>query len=327
MTWWMHVIEVVVLFSVVMTLTTLTMWAERRLLGLLQERWGPNRVGPLGLLQPVADVIKLMTKEDWIPPFADKWVFLIAPLIVSSTTVIAFGVVPVGPGFGIADLDIGLLFFLGMGSLSVYSALLGGWASNNKYSLLGGLRAASQTISYEVFMGVSVLGVVAISGSFDLRHIVNAQTPLWFAITQPVGFVVFSIAGIAEMHRTPFDLPEAEPELVAGFHSEYSSMKFGLFFVGEYASMVVISAALTALFLGGWHGPFVSDTGIGPWIGVLWFTLKELACLFTLIWIRASLPRPRFDQLMGWGWKYLLPLCLLQLVVTGAVLLALHPAS
>jgi NADH-quinone oxidoreductase subunit H len=312
------VLEVLVLFGAVMSLATAMIWVERRLLGLFQERWGPNRVGPFGLLQPVADVIKLVTKEDWVPPFADKPLFVLAPLIVASTTLIAFAVVPITPTLGVVDLDIGLLFFLAMGSLSVYSALVGGFASNSKYSLLGGLRAAAQSVSYEVFMGLALLGVVALAGSFDLRAIVEAQSPVWFVVYQPIGFVLFLIAGVAEMHRTPFDLPEAEPELIAGFHAEYSSMKFGLFFVGEYASMVVIASATTALFLGGWHGPLLPP--------LVWFLLKVMALLVLFVLMRGALPRPRFDQLMAFGWKVLLPLSLLQLLVTAALILVFDPS-
>lgn len=311
-------VEIVALFAAVMTLAAGMIWVERRFLGLVQERWGPNRVGPFGLLQPLADVIKLVTKEDWVPPFADRTLFVLAPLIVATTTLLAFAVVPVTPDLGVVDLDIGLLFFLAMGSLSVYSALVGGFASRSKYALLGALRAAAQSVSYEVFMGLSVLGTVVLAGSFDLRTIVHAQSPVWFVVYQPIGFVVFLVAGIAEMHRTPFDLPEAEAELVAGFHSEYSAMKFGLFFVGEYASMVVIASIVTTLFLGGWQGPLLPP--------LVWFLLKVLVLLLLFVLVRASLPRPRFDQLMELGWKVLLPLSLLQLVATGALVLILDPA-
>lgn len=312
-------IEVVALFGAVMVLATLTIWFERRFLALVQERLGPNRVGPLGLLQPVADVIKLVAKEDWTPPFADRGVFVLAPLIVSTAVLLAFAVVPVTPTLGVVDLDVGLLFFLGMGSLTVYSALLGGWASGTKYALLGGMRAAAQSMSYEVFMGLSVLGVVALAGSFDLRAIVEAQRGLWFVWLQPVGFVIFLVAAVAEMHRAPFDLPEAETELVAGFHTEYSAMKFGLFFLGEYVSLVVLSSAVTVLFLGGWHGPLLPP--------LAWFLLKVLLLIALFVLIRGSLPRPRFDQLMAFGWTVLLPLSLAQLLVTGAAILFLRPVG
>lgn len=291
-------------------------WIERRLLGLWQDRYGPNRVGPLGILQVLADMIKLLFKEDWIPPFADRVVFVLAPAIVMTTTLLAFAVIPVAPGIGITDLDgIGILFFLAMSGLSVYSAVLAGWASNSKYALLGSIRAAAQMLSYEVFMGLSFLGVVLLAGSFDLRVIVEAQRAVWYIGPQFVGFVIFLIAGIAETHRLPFDLPEAESELVAGFHTEYSSLKFGMFFIGEYAGIILISAMITTLFLGGWRGPLLPP--------VLWFLVKTgfFVCFFILL--RAALPRPRYDQLMALGWKAMLPLSLLNLMATGAILLAI----
>jgi NADH-quinone oxidoreductase subunit H len=290
-------------------------WVERRLLALWQDRWGPNRVGPLGLLQVLADAIKLLMKEDWIPPFADRLVFVIAPAVVMVTVLLSLAVVPVSPSIGVAHLDVGLLFFLAMSSLGVYSVVLGGWASDNKYSLLGALRAASQMLSYEVFMGLSLMGVVLIAGSFDLRTIVDAQRHRWFCIPQCVGLAVFLIAGIAETRRLPFDLPEAENELIAGFHSEYSGMKFGLFFVGEYLGIIVISSMITTLFFGGWQGPWLPP--------ILWFLLKTFAFIGLFILLRASLPRPRYDQLMSYGWKLLLPLSLLNLSVTAAVVIGL----
>ena len=226
-----------VLFGILFTVLTiggLLIWLERRLLALWQDRYGPNRVGPFGLLQVVADMIKVFTKEDWIPPFADKAVFIIAPAVIVVVVLMSFAVIPFAPGIEVVDLNIGLLFFLAMSSLGVYSVALAGWASNSKYSLLGGLRASAQMLSYEVFMGLSLMGVVMLAGSFNLREIVEAQQDGWFVVPQFIGFVVFFIAGIAETHRLPFDLPEAESELVAGFHSEYSGLKFGMFFVGEY---------------------------------------------------------------------------------------------
>jgi len=289
-------------------------WLERRLLGLWQDRYGPNRVGPFGILQVVADMIKIFTKEDWIPAFADRVVFVIAPAVIIFTTVMSFAVIPMTARFNVIDLNIGLLFFLAMSSLGAYSVVLGGWASNNKYSLLGGLRAASQMISYEVFMGLSLLGIVAMTGSFSLKEIVMAQRGLWNIVPQFFGFVVFLVAGVAEMHRLPFDIPEAESELVAGFHSEYSGMKFGMFFVGEYIGVFLISALITTLFFGGW---------LGPWLpGFVWFFLKTGAFMAFFILLRASLPRPRFDQLMSYGWKVMLPLALANLVVTGAIVVA-----
>ena len=232
-------------------------WLERRLLGLWQDRYGPNRVGPFGLLQVVADAIKIFFKEDWIPPFADKAVFVLAPAIIMLAVLMSFAVIPFSSSLGVVDLNIGLLFFLGMSSLGVYSVVLGGWASNNKYSLLGGLRAAAQMLSYEVFMGLSLIGVVMLAGSFDLRTIVEAQKAVWYCVPQILGFVVFMVAGVAETRRIPFDLPEAESELVAGFHSEYSAMKFGMFFVGEYLGITLISVMIATLFFGGWLGPLL----------------------------------------------------------------------
>ncbi len=309
------VIIAVVLF-IVLNLAAGLVWVERRLLALWQDRYGPNRVGPFGLLQPLADSVKLFFKEDWIPPFADKPVFVLAPAIIVATALLSFAVIPLAPGFVVADLNIGLLFLLAMSSLGVYSIVLAGWASNNKYSLLGGIRASAQMLSYEVFMGLSMLGVVVISGSFRLTDIVEAQRKLWFVIPQFAGFVLFLIAGVAEARRLPFDLAEAESELIAGFHSEYSGMKFGMFFVGEYIGVTLISAAISLLYFGGWLGPFLPAP--------VWFAIKTLAFICLFILLRAALPRPRFDQLMGWGWKFMLPLALVNLLVTGAVVLALR---
>ena len=290
-------------------------WLERRLLGLWQDRYGPNRVGPFGIFQVIADMIKIFTKEDWIPSFADKAVFVIAPAIIILTTVLSFAVIPLTPLFSVLDINIGLLFILAMSSMGAYSVVLGAWASNNKYSLLGGLRAASQMISYEVFLGLSLLGVVVMTGSFSLKEIVAAQEGMWNIVPQFFGFVVFTVAGIAEMHRLPFDIPEAESEIVAGFHSEYSGMKFGMFFVGEYIGVFLISSLITTLFLGGWHGPWLP--------GWVWFPLKTFVFMSFFILLRAALPRPRFDQLMSYGWKLMLPLALANLVVTGAIVLSM----
>jgi NADH-quinone oxidoreductase subunit H len=301
---------------VALSLAAGLIWLERRLLALWQDRYGPNRVGPFGLLQVLADMIKIFTKEDWIPPFADRPVFVIAPAVIAVTVLLSLAVVPVTPAIGVVSLNIGLLFFLAMSSLGVYGVVLAGWASDSKYSLLGGLRAAAQMLSYEVFMGLSLMGVVLIAGSFDLRAIVAAQDRLWFVIPQFVGFAVFLIAGVAETRRLPFDLPEAESELVAGFHSEYSGMKFGLFFVGEYLGIILISAMITTLFLGGWHGPWLPP--------IVWFLIKTFAFICFFILLRASLPRPRYDQLMAYGWKLLLPLSLLNLSVTAAVVIGIH---
>ena len=301
---------------VVLGIASGLIWVERRLLALWQDRYGPNRVGPFGLLQVLADMIKIFAKEDWVPPFADKPVFIIAPAIIMVSVLLSFAVLPIAPGIIISDLNIALLFFLAMSSLGVYSIVLAGWSSDNKYSLLGGLRAAAQMLSYEVFMGLSLMGVVLLAGSFSLVDIVRAQQKIWFIVPQFLGFLLFLIAGLAETRRLPFDLPEAESELVAGFHSEYSGMKFGMFFVGEYLGITLISAMITILFFGGWMGPVLPP--------LLWFFIKTFFFLGLFILIRASLPRPRFDQLMAWAWKLMLPLALANLLVTGAVLLAFY---
>ena len=308
------IVIVFAVFFVGLNLAALLIWVERRLLALWQDRYGPNRVGPLGLLQVLADMIKIFFKEDWIPPFADKAVFVLAPAVAVATVLMSYSVLPVAPGIAVADLNIGLLFFLGMSSLGVYSVVLAGWASDNKYSLLGGLRAAAQMLSYEVFMGLSVMGVVLLAGSFNLGTIVEAQRKMWFVVPQFLGFVLFVIAGLAETRRTPFDLPEAESELIAGYHSEYSGMKFGMFFVGEYLGVILISAMISVLFFGGWLGPFLPPT--------LWLLIKTFFFIGFFILVRAALPRPRFDQLMSWGWKLMLPLTLANLLITGAVVVS-----
>jgi NADH-quinone oxidoreductase subunit H len=309
-----HALTIAGVLIVSLTVAAGLIWTERRLLALWQDRYGPNRVGPFGILQVLADMIKIFTKEDWIPPFADKVVFVLAPAIIMVTVLLSFAVLPVAPGVVVADLNIALLFFLGMSSLGVYSIVLAGWASDNKYSLLGGLRASAQMLSYEVFMGLSLMGVVLQAGSFSLTRIVEAQRHLWFVVPQFLGFVLFMIAGAAETRRLPFDLPEAESELVAGFHSEYSGMKFGMFFVGEYLGVALVSALIATLFFGGWLGPLLPP--------IVWFLIKTFFFIAVFILLRASLPRPRFDQLMAWGWKLMLPLALANLLVTGAVVLA-----
>jgi NADH-quinone oxidoreductase subunit H len=309
----LHLVTLFSILFVVLTIGGLLIWLERRLLGLWQDRYGPNRVGPFGLLQVLADMIKVFTKEDWIPPFADKAVFIIAPALIVVVVLMSFAIIPFAPGIEVVGLNIGLLFFLAMSSLGVYSVALAGWASGSKYSLLGGLRASAQMLSYEVFMGLSLMGVVMIAGSFNLREIVEAQRHVWFVLWQPIGFVVFFIAGIAETHRLPFDLPEAESELVAGYHSEYSGMKFGMFFVGEYLGITLISALTVVLFFGGWLGPVLPP--------LAWFLIKTFAFINFFILLRASLPRPRYDQLMSFGWKVMLPMALVNLMVTGAIVL------
>lgn len=298
----------------VISVSALLIWVERRLIAIWQDRLGPNRVGPLGLLQVVADMIKIFFKEDWIPPFADKPVYLVAPVIIMMTMLLGFVIVPFAPGIGIIDFNFGLLYFFALSSLSVYSVVLAGYASNNKYALLGSLRAAAQSISYEVFMGLSAMGVVMLSGTFNLRDIVLAQQNGWFCFPQIAGLLAFTVAAVAESHRGPFDLPEAEHEIVAGFHLEYSGMKFGMFFVGEYLGVTLNSAMIVTLFFGGWLGPPL----LPP---LLWFVLKTSVGIMFFILIRAALPRPRYDQLMALGWKLMLPLTLLNLVVTGGAAL------
>ncbi|MBK8990494.1 MAG: NADH-quinone oxidoreductase subunit NuoH [Gammaproteobacteria bacterium] len=312
---WAVVKAVIILLAAVIFAAYLS-FIERRVLALWQDRYGPNRVGPFGIFQLPADVVKMLFKEDWIPPFADKLTFLIAPIIAMSALFISYIIVPVTPTWYVADFDIGILFFLAMAGLAVYAVLFAGWSSNNKYSLLGGLRSAAQTVSYEVFMGLSLMGVVAQTGSFNMREIVEAQRELWFIVPQFLGFCTFALAGIAVTHRSPFDLPEAEQELAAGYHTEYAGMKWAMFFVGEYIGIVVVSSLLTTLFLGGWLGP-------GPdWLAPLWFVAKTLVFVTLFILVRAALPRPRYDHLMTAGWMVCLPITLLNLLVTGAVLLA-----
>jgi NADH-quinone oxidoreductase subunit H len=301
-----------VLGAVIITAAML-IWVERRLLAVWQDRLGPNRLGPLGLMQVAADMIKILSKQDWVPPFADKAVFVLAPTVIMITMLTAFAVVPIAPGVGIADFNFGLLYFLALSSLSVYSLVLAGYASHNKYALYGALRAAAQMLSYEVFMGLSVMGVVILAGTFDLRAIVEAQQRVWYVVPQVIGFLVFFVAALAESHRTPFDLPEAEHELVAGFHTEYSGIKFGMFFVGEYIGITLSSAMMVTLFFGGWHGPLLPP--------VIWFVLKTFLFIMLFILVRGALPRPRYDQLMSFGWKIMLPLALLNLMLTGAVVL------
>lgn len=295
------------------TIASLLVWGERRLLALFQERHGPNRLGILGLGQLPADILKMFFKQDWIPPFSEKFVFVLAPAIIMSTSLLSFMVIPAAPGFVVLDSSVGLLIFLALSSLGAYSVVLAGWSSNNKYALLGGLRAAGQMLGYEVFMGLSVMGVVARAGSFNLTHIIESQSHCWNIFPQIIGFVIFYIAALAETHRTPFDLAEAESELVAGFHSEYSGLKFGMFFVGEYVGVTLMSAMMSVLFLGGWHGPLLPP--------VVWFLIKTCLLICSFVLIRGTLPRLRYDQLILMGWKYLLPLALLNLMITAGLIL------
>jgi len=309
-------LEMTIIIALLIPIAAMLVWVERRMIGIWQDRLGPNRVGPFGILQSFADLLKILGKEDWIPPFSDRLVFTIAPVIGAVCVLMSFAVIPFSPTIGVSDLNIGLLFFLAMASLAVYSVVLAGWASNSKYALLGGMRAAAQTVSYEVFMGISVMGVVLLTGSFNLREIVLAQESGWLIQTQFLGFVIFLIAGIAESHRLPFDLPEAETELTAGFHTEYSGLKFALFFLGEYLSVTLISAMSVVLFFGGWLMPEPLDSWLPP---LAWFILKIVFFVFFFILLRTSLPRPRFDQLLSFGWKYMLPLALINLIATAAL--------
>ena len=312
----------IILFGVVICAAFLS-FVERRLLALWQDRYGPNRAGPFGLLQLPADMIKMFFKEDWTPPFVDKLTFWLAPAIAMSGLLLAFLVIPIVPGWVVADLDIGLLFFLAMAGLAVYAVMFAGWASNSKYALLGGIRSTAQTVSYEVFMGLSLMGIIAVSGSFKLTDIVMAQKHCWFVFPQFLGFFTFAIAGVAVAHRAPFDLPEAEQELAAGFHTEYSGLKWGMFFVGEYVGVVLVSALTTVLFFGGWLPPF--EWSGFDWIPpFFWFWIKTVFFIMLFILIRAALPRPRYDQIMDFGWRICLPITLVNLVGTAAVVLLLH---
>ncbi len=330
-------LKITLILVVFLTAIAYTVLMERKVLGFIQLRYGPNRVGPWGLLQPLADLLKLLFKEDFTPPGVNKVLFVMAPIITAVTAFLPFAVIPftqqILPDsitlFGqnldlsvaalnqgvIADLNVGLLYVFAMGSLAVYGAVLGGWASNNKYSLLGGLRLSAQMVSYELPLGLSVIGVLMLAESLSLVKIVDAQKSVWFIFYQPLGFVLFMISAFAECARTPFDLIECENELVAGFQTEYSSMKWALFMLGEYCHIIVASALATTLFLGGWHGPFLPP--------ILWFVIKTFALVFFFIWVRGTFPRFRFDQLMQLGWKVLLPLCLVNIVLTGAVILLL----
>ena len=313
------VVQALVLMVLLVLVAAFMTFVERRLLAWWQDRYGPNRVGPFGLFQIVADMLKMLFKEDVTPRFTDKLTFILAPAVAMATALLSFAIVPISPTLGVADLDIGLLFFFAMAGLAVYAVMFAGWSSNNKYSLLGGMRAAAQTVSYEVFMGLSLMGIVAQVGSFNMRDIVDYQAQnLWFVIPQFLGFCTFFIAGVAVTHRHPFDQPEAEQELADGYHIEYAGMKWGMFFVGEYIGIVLVSALLVTLFFGGWHGPF----GILPQLSFLWFALKTCFFIMLFILLRASIPRPRYDQVMAFGWKFCLPLTLLNLLVTGALVLA-----
>ena len=313
-----HLAKIGLIFFVVLTLAAYLVFAERRLLAWIQDRKGPNRVGPFGLLQPLADLIKLLTKEDFRPAGADRWLFYLAPAMAAVPAILTFAVIPFGAPvqllgrevpLQVADLNVGLLFFMALSSIAVYGVALGGWASNSKYALLGSIRGLAQLISYELSMGLSLVPTVMLAGSLRLSDIVAAQATVPFIVYQPLAFAIFLISIAAECKRIPFDIPEAEGELVAGFHTEYSGMRFGLFFVGEYINIIVLGGLATTFFLGGWQGPVLP-----PFV---WFSAKTLAFAFFFIWMRGTLPRLRYDQLMHLGWKVLTPLALVNILATG----------
>jgi len=316
------IIKLSIVLIVLLTVAAYLVWVERKLLGRMQARYGPNRASRYGLLQPLADLVKLVTKEDTIPGGANKVIFLLSPGVVGLMALLIFAVVPFGRSITlwgkrvplvITDLNVGLLFILALSSITVYGIALGGWASNSKYSLLGGIRGAAQMISYELPLGLSLIPVVMLARSFSLVEIINAQSTYPFILRQPVSFILFCIAALAEIKRIPFDLPEAENELGAGYHTEYSGMRFGLFFLGEYITMIILGSLIAVLFLGGWHGPLLP-----PFI---WFLLKVGIIVFALIWFRATFPRIRYDQLMNAGWKVLIPIALINIMITGALVL------
>jgi NADH-quinone oxidoreductase subunit H len=322
---------IMIAFAVVMGVVAYTVLAERRVLALIQGRLGPNRVGYGGMLQPLADLLKFIFKEDIIPDKSTKFIYFLAPIIATTAALMTIIVYPFGPTVNIpllgsvqlvvARFDVALLYVLGITSIGVYGIALAGWSSNNKYSLMGGLRSSAQLISYELSLGLALIGVVLQSGTLDLYSIVEQQYGVqgmgWYIFwVQPLGFIIYLISAIAETNRVPFDLPEAETELVAGFHTEYSAMKFALFFMAEYINMFTVSMLATTLFLGGWNGPFVKQL---PWLGPIYFLGKVIFFLFLYIWLRGTLPRFRFDQLMNFGWKFLLPVAILNIILTATL--------
>jgi len=328
------VIKSAIVLLLLLTADAYTVWLERKVVGHMQNRWGPTRVGPFGLLQPAADGLKFFFKEDITPPHVYKPLFLAAPMLSLIFSLISISVIPFGNSITIGgrsiplqitDLDIGLLLILGVTSMGVYGVALAGWSSNNKYSLLGGLRASAQMVSYEIALGLSLVGVLIQSGSFSLRTIVDAQgghfwgfIPRWNIFHgQVIGFFVYLMAAYAETNRLPFDLPEAETELVAGYHTEYSSMKFAMFFIAEYANMITVACLATLLFFGGWHGPLFGPPLMQALLPLFWFAAKIFCFLFLYIWVRGTLPRFRYDQLMSFGWKFLLPVAIVNLVATA----------
>ncbi len=308
-------------------------YAERKVAAALQTRIGPNRAGPFGLLQPAADGIKIIFKEEFVPAGADKLMFHLAPVITVIPALIILAVVPWGPPvavpwrpkgdlmpLGFADLNVGMLYILSVASIAVYGIVLAGWSSNNKYAMMGGIRATAQMVSYELTLGLSVIGPLMLAGSMSMGDIVNAQRGLWYVALQPVGALLFYIAALAEVNRAPFDMPEAEQELTAGYHTEYSGIKFTLFFMAEYIKMIGVSAIFVTLFMGGWHGPLVDQI---PWLGLLYFWLKIGGSLVFMIVLRSTHPRLRYDRLMSFGWKALIPIALANILVTAAALISL----
>lgn len=308
------IVKIAIILNGMLGIVSYLILAERKIAGHMQARIGPNRVGPFGLLQPIADVGKLFFKEEFVPDGANKVIFYLAPMLAVIPALVTFSVVPFGPTdpFRVTDINVALLLFLAMSSLGVYSIVLGGWSSNNKYALLGGLRSSAQMISYELAMGISTIGVLLLSGSLSLVEIVEKQAGMWFIVPQFAAFCIFMVTAFAETNRAPFDLPEAEAELVAGFHTEYSSMKFGLFFLGEFMNVLVICCIAVTLFLGGWQGPWLPDS-----LKFIWFFLKLSVLVFFFIWVRWTYPRLRYDQLMHFGWKVLLPLSIANVLVTA----------
>ena len=312
------IVKVLIVFTAMLLIVAYTTLMERKVLGRMQVRFGPNRVGPFGLLQPVADGIKLFFKEDIIVPHANKIIYILAPAVIVITALVSYAVIPFGGNIKIlgrsidlvvADVNVGLLYLFAISSLGVYGVVMGGWASNNKYSLLGSIRSSAQMISYELSLGLSIVGVMMIAGTLSLNKIVAAQSPVWFILYQPLGFILYIISAAAEISRTPFDLTECDNELVAGYQTEYSSMKFALYYLAEYAHILVVSSLAVSLFFGGWHGPFLPP--------VIWFLIKVFIFIFIFIWVRATFPRFRYDQLMKFGWKVLFPLSLVNIMLTA----------
>jgi NADH-quinone oxidoreductase subunit H len=330
------VIKTVIALVVLLTAVAYTVWLERKVVGHIQNRWGPTRVGPFGLLQPLADGVKFLFKEDLTPPHVYKSLYIAAPMLSVVFALTSIALIPIGNSITvggittpleITDVNIGLLIILGITSMGVYGVALAGWSSNSKYSLLGGLRASAQMVSYEIALGLSLIGVLIMAGSFSLRQIVDAQggtylgfIPRWNIFQgQFFAFFIYLTAAFAETNRVPFDLPEAETELVAGYHTEYSAMKFAMFFMAEYANMITVACLASLLFLGGWHGPLFGPAWLQAILPIFWFVLRVFGFLFVYIWIRGTLPRFRYDQLMAFGWKFLLPLAIANLVVTGLI--------